>query len=500
MKKILLLYIVTAFGSAQAQDPKELINETIKAYWGESWDKVNFIRTHYYSHNYWLEQSESPNGPFITSYEDVLEVRSLKDLKLYQKKELKYLQTTKPDTSALTVNGDFGMMKYGSFTMPFPPTSGSMDRSKSWMFYCPIKLLQTISTAALTYSKKLTRSGVPHHEIAFASKELTGKILVNTHTLLITEAYIDSYWPNEYYFSIWGKFQTQIQYSLYSLHSGGKCYPLQWNILQNGQHWQQITINQLDFLETVDENIYNIPSDIKAKMTPPIHANDLRPPFERLKEIAPGIKLIEEAWNTGWVEQEDGIVIVEAPISSGYSKHVIQEVKNRFPDKPIKGVIVTSDAWPHLGGVREYMAGRTPIFTSYLNEDILNKLAQADYSNRPDSFHKKKNKLVFRWIQKPVTINDKNIPLTIYPVDGEGGERMVVIYFPKQKLLYASDLIQYLDPSRKIFFFPEYLHEVREVIKKNSLDVETIYAMHLEPTPWKGVVDFLDELVRMKRR
>jgi hypothetical protein len=494
MRKIWLLWIVSAFISVQAQDPMKLINECIKAYGGDSWGKVNFIKTHYYSHNYWLEQSESPEGPYITGYEDVVEIRSLKEVKLYQKKELKYLQTTKPDTSELIMSDGFGMMKYGSFAIPFQPTAGLMDRSKSWLLYCPIKLLQTISGASLTYNKKLTLSGVPHHEIAFSSKELTGKILVNVNTLLITEAYMDSYWPHEYYFSIWGKFQTRIQYSLHSFHGGGKLYPRQWNISQNGQSWQQLTINQVEFLEKVDENVFNIPSEIKAKTMPPANANDLKPPLEQLKEVAAGVKLIEEAWNTGWVEQEDGIVIVEAPISSGYSKHIIHEVKSRFPGKPIKGVIVTSDAWPHLGGAREYMAEGIPVFTSYLNEGILKKLAAADYAIQPDSFHKKNAKPVFKRVQSPVTINDKKNPVTIYPVNGEGGERMVVVYFPKHKLLYASDLIQYNDPSQKIFFFPEYLHEVREVIRKNNLQVETVYAMHLEPTPWVKVNDFLDSL------
>ncbi|NOS92128.1 MAG: MBL fold metallo-hydrolase [Cyclobacteriaceae bacterium] len=494
MKKTLLLWMLTAFVSAQAQDAMNLVNESMKAYGGGSWNKINFIKTHYYSHNYWLEQSENPEGPFITSYEDVFEIRSISDTKLYQKKESKHLLTIKPDTSELIVNNDYGMMRYGSFAMPFQPTSGFMDRSKSWLYYCPIKLLRTISGSALTHNGKVTLSGTPHHEIVFSSKELSGKILINANTRLLTEAYIESYWPSEYYFSIWGKFQTRIQYSLYSLHNGSKLYPHQWNITQNGQPWQQITFSQIEFLEKTNEEVFHISNEIKTKTQVPVKANDVKPTFEKIKEVAQGIKLIEGAWNTGWVEQEDGIVIVEAPISSGHSKSMIEEIKTRFPNKPLKGVIVTSDAWPHLGGAREYMAENVPIFTSYLNENILNKLARADYSIQPDLFDKRKSKPIFKWIQSRVTINDKNIPLTIYPVNGEGGERMVVVYFPRQKLLYASDLIQYLDPSQKIFFFPEYLNEVREVIKKNNLDVETIYAMHLEPTPWKEVTNFLDKL------
>jgi hypothetical protein len=48
--------------------------------------------------------------------------------------------------------------------------------------------------------------------------------------------------------------------------------------------------------------------------------------------------------------------MLEAPIGSGYSEKVIAEVEKRFPNTPIKAVITTSDAWPHLRGVREYVA------------------------------------------------------------------------------------------------------------------------------------------------
>lgn len=275
-------------------------------------------------------------------------------------------------------------------------------------------------------------------------------------------------------------------------------YPRQWNISQNGQAWQQVTINQIELLKKCDESVFSIPQDIKDKTEAPINVNELKPPFNQLKQIAPGVHLIEEAWNTGWVEQENGIVIIEAPISSGYSNQMIQEMKRRFSGKPIKSVIVTSDAWPHLGGSREYMAEGIPIFSSYLNRGVLNKLSEADYSTQPDSYQNKQNKPVFKWIKEPITIDDKNCPITIYPVNGEGGERMVVIYFPKQKLLYASDLIQYLDPSKKVFFFPEYLYEVTAVVKKYNLNVDTVYAMHLEPTPWKEVEDYLAK-VKVKK-
>ncbi len=494
MKKFL---IILAFGYAlkmQGQDPMQMVKQCVEAYGGAVWDHTRFVKMHYFSHTHWLEQSERPEGPYLTTYEDVDETHATDQPKLYQKKEYKHFQMVRPGIAETIVNGKYGMVRYGTMAMPFPATSGFMDRSVSWLDAAPERLLKKVLQAQLSARKAVSLNGISHQVIEFTSPSLSGELFIHPDTHLVTEARIKTNWPHEYYFSIWGKFETRIQYSLYAMYKGNRFYPQQWDIAQNGQPWQQITINRIEFLESTDESLFAIPEDIQAKQERPIKANNLKAPVDNIKEIAPGIKLIEESWNAGWVEQSDGIVILEAPISSGYSKSILEEVRKQFPSKPIKGVIVTSDAWPHLGGAREYMAAQVPIYSSFLNEAILTKLAKADFSADPDTHHMSNKKPRFTWVKASQTIPDAERTLTIYPVNGEGGERMVVVYFPKQKLLYASDLIQYGDPQHKSFFFPEYLFEVQQVIKRNQLEVETVYAMHLEPTPWKKVEEYLSQL------
>ncbi len=494
MKKILIVLAIGYALTAQSQDPAQVVKQCVEAHGGSAWDQTQFVKMHYFSHSNWLEQSERPEGPYLTSYEDVDETHATDQMKLYQKKEYKHFQMARPGVAETVVNGKDGMVRYGKMAMPFPATSGFMDRSLSWLNMAPERLLKQVSNSQLSSRKTIFLNGIAHQVIAFTSPTISGELFIHPNTHLLTEARIKTYWPSEYYFSIWGQFETRIQYSLYALHKGNRFYPHQWDISQNDQPWQQITINHIEFLESTDESLFTIPEDIRARQKKPIKANELKAPLDRIKEIAPGIKLIEESWNTGWAEQSDGIVILEAPISSSYSKSVLEEVKKRYPDKPVKAVIVSSDAWPHLGGAREYMAAQVPIYSSYLNEGILTKLAKADFSPDPDKHHQTNKIPRFAWVQAPQAITDAERPLTIYPVNGEGGERMTVVYFPKQKLLYASDLIQYGDPNHETFFFPEYLFEVQQVIKRYKLDVETVYAMHLEPTPWKKVEDFLNQL------
>lgn len=495
MKRLLYLLLISTPYVMPAQTAEEIVQRTLEQHGGQAWNNVAFVKMHYFLHGYWLEQSESPEGPYLTGYEDVDEIHSVTGTLLYQKKESKHFQTSRPVVAEIVINGEYGTAKYGpGKASGFTATSGYLDRQKTWLRYCPERLLKALAGAKVTLGKPTVINGVSHYQVAFKSDLDAGTVFINVNTNLITQVELDTYLPNEYYFSIWGKFKTRVIYSLYNLHRNSKFYPYQWNVEANGQPWQQITLNRAEFLPTTDESVFAISDSIRQSYEAQVKNKDLVVPLASRKEIAPAISLVEDNWNTGWVEQQDGIVVIEAPIGSGYSKQVMQQIKKMFPAKPIKGVVVTSDAWPHLGGVREYVAAKVPVYSSPLNEGILNKLLSSDYSVDPDTYQLSKVKPVYRWVAKPLTIDDPVTPLTIYPVNGEAGERMAVVYFPKQKLLYATDLIQYWNRARKIFFFPEYLHEVAEVVRKNQLQVETIYAMHLEPTPWKDVEDFLAKL------
>ena len=68
---------------------------------------------------------------------------------------------------------------------------------------------------------------------------------------------------------------------------------------------------------------------------------------------------------------------------------------------------------------------------------------------------------------------------------GENGERMMAVYFPALQLLYTSDEIQRQRDGS--FFMPEFLLEVRDMIRREHLDVERVFGMHIGPTPWPEI-------------
>ncbi len=176
------------------------------------------------------------------------------------------------------------------------------------------------------------------------------RIFLNAETHLPTAVEWSSAYPADTFWSIWGDVTTRIYYSFWWLQNGIH-YPLQADIVRNGLPDRTITITKLEFNPSVPTDEFAISAETRAAFAPRAQRTaDDRSPGEKTVELAPGIVLIPGAWNTTLVRQDDGVVVLEAPISSGYSAKVMAVAQSKFPGMPIKAVISTSDSWPHIGG------------------------------------------------------------------------------------------------------------------------------------------------------
>lgn len=65
-----------------------------------------------------------------------------------------------------------------------------------------------------------------------------------------------------------------------------------------------------------------------------------------------------------------------------------------------------------------------------------------------------------------------------------------MVYFPEHRLLYASDTL--VMNGNHTLYDPQLMHEVRQAVEREHLAVDTVYAMHEGPTPWRDVIALLD--------
>jgi hypothetical protein len=276
----------------------------------------------------------------------------------------------------------------------------------------------------------------------------------------------------------------------------GAYWPMQQKISFNGQPLRDVTYGLAVLgAAPVAADSFAVADSARAQFAAASMLN-----FSRLRagmrgpasELAPGIVRIPDFWSETLVRQPDGVVLFEAHISAQYLHDVIAESKRRWPDAPIKALVMTSDPWAHLGGVREAMALGIPIYVNARSVPFLTSFAAAPHTLAPDALARE---LQLRRAPRFIPVSSKTVigtgenRIELYPVGGTTGERMVMAYFPTRKLLYGADLVFAERDANGVptnRFLETEATDLRAAVAREHLDVDTVFCVqNTPPVPWR---------------
>jgi len=492
----LLLSASTTASSYAQSSAEDILQAALDAMGGqERLESVTSLRFTGAGYQNALEQSERPEGPYLTQYQLRTELRDVSNHAVRQHTITRSLW--QPQGASLTFIHADGMyaMARGEVQRPYPPTFGRDIRDA--LLTSPERvLLHAHASDDLRAEPDVMLQGMRHNVLAFTVEDIPMRVYLHAYTHLPTA--VDYERPS--YFDVWGDATYRVLYSLWQLEENGIRYPHQWDTEHNGFPYRSFTIMDLELNPGAPADSFAIAEETKTAYAQVLNrpgfrdvelGQQLGQPGRPAAELAEGIIEIPGAWDVVLVEQADGIVIVEAPISSEYSEQVLAEAKRRFPGKPIKGVISTSDAWPHIGGVRPYVASGIPIYVLDLNLPIIQRLIDAPYASQPDRLEQERRLPNFQAVSGRIQLGEGPNRLELYPIRGEGGERMLMVHFPGHNLLYGADLVQRQRDGT--FFMPQYLSELVEAADREGLTVENAFAMHIGVTAWSEILDAIAE-------
>lgn len=464
---------------SQSYSAEEILTRSIAAMGGKA--KLQSIQTISYNvkgHEYMLEQSERPEGPYYVSYFSGAVSKNLPQQKcLYT---LRYESNQRP--YRILVQGDKVAAVAGANLLPMYPESDEL------LFLAPEQILLLAASTKSTFIKDTPIHGIKNHLLVSTLQGYPVRILINSHSFILTGIEISRYYSSNFAHA-WGDSKKLYLFSFWHLDKNGISLPYQTDIFLNGKHFRTTTIDSVRFNQPVAADSVSINDTSYTKMLAlkkRIDPNE--PPILNAKEIYPGIQFLPGNWNTLLVKTNEGIVVLEAPVSSNYSAVVMGVARKLFPTDQVKAVISTSDAWMHIAGLRHYMAAGKPIYTHHLNVAINRQLAAAHYNTYPDSLSKKRPSIIIKPVSEKTTVGSGTNAMIVYPMHGASSERMMIVYFPALRLLYTSDLVQ---PSKNKFFMPQYLHELIRFVSAASLNVDKIVGMHLPLTDYATVTEFL---------
>jgi hypothetical protein len=366
----------------------------------------------------------------------------------------------------------------------------------------PERLLLTAASAppaSLWIDGPVSFQGVPHVHVAFPWRGGRAVLLLNAQTSLPSAVEIVRAYPEDVMLGVWGDMTRRIEYSYWTLESGRLRYPRQWNVYENGQQREMRTITDFEVDVAVDEETFAALADVSV---PPAGAAprptrrtltpfDVEPP----EELVPGIVQVRSWWNVVLVDQGDAVVVIEGPLSSEYGERILELASQRF-NKPVRAVINSSDAWPHIGGLRTYVASGVPVITHRLNRPLLERLFAAPYVTAPDLLAMQPRAAQIQGIDGRVEIGSGPNRLVVAPIGGEWSERMLMAYWPEHELLYGADLVFPPNPRSDGFFMPVYLDELVNAARREGFTPQRVIAMHAAPLEWSALLAEIDRVVR----
>ncbi|MCP3140624.1 MBL fold metallo-hydrolase [Pyxidicoccus xibeiensis] len=493
----LVVLVLLALPSFSAGDPaRERVRAATEAMGGEARLRaLSSLRIQGIGHWNLMEQSERPSPPWLVVYEQVEELRVPARHRLRQKTEGRGsagMEAWKP--MVMGMDGDVvAMEREGQMR---PASGAQLQDMRERLDFAPERvLLIALDAADLRAAPDTVLQDVPHHVVTFRHGSATVRLFLNAHTRLPTLVESEDAHPADLFWNIWGDVKTRLFFQSWSLEPGGLRYPRHWEWERNGHSYHSFTVTKLELDVPVSDADLAIPEDVRkafdARRTATADDLPLGHPSRPAAELAPGVVHLPGRWDVALVKQDDGLVVLEAPIASGYSARVLEEASKRFPGVKVKAVVSTSDAWPHVGGLREYAARGIPLQVLDLNRPLVERLLKAPRTRVPDALAKAPRAAKLQAVGRRTLLGTGKNRVELIPVRTETGERMLFAWLPEQRLLYTSDLVQPVPGGA--FFNVQQVAEVLEVATREKLDVARVFGMHLDATEWTALTTAVEK-------
>lgn len=479
-------------------DPERMIQRGLAALGGEAaLCAVHSVSVSGIGHQYLIEQSERPAGPWIALYEEREALSDLRGLRVRASLRTRFVQF--PDwTPWRTIIADTGAAAFVFGDRQGPAQVANALEAAWTLELDPLRIWITAREAPdVRVAGDTVLQDVPHAIVTFTWRDRPVRVFVNAHTWMPTAIAVRA--PELHgHGSVWGDAWVTRWFSTWSLEAGGVRYPRQRDVYFEHYPWQSFTATNVVMNVETPADSFGIARDTRdafaaASATGGLRDMQLGQMFggrdSEPVALPGGTVVLPGAWYATLVPVDEDLIVLEAPISPEYSAQVIAEARRRFPGRHITAVISTSDAWPHVGGVRGYVATGVPVYAVDVNIPLLERLVRQPWTAAPDALERNPRSPQFRPVQQKTRLGSGDDAMELYPIRSESGERMLMVYWSAHRLLYAADLIQQQRDGS--FFWPLYLREVADAVEREGLDVETVFAMHLSPTPWTAIMEAL---------
>jgi len=266
-----------------------------------------------------------------------------------------------------------------------------------------------------------------------------------------------------------GDTSVEFDYSDYR-DFGGVLFPARIRRTQGGHPVLDIAVSAVTANPTAP---FTVPAEVSNATVPPITVT--------VEPLAPGVHYVKGGTHHSVaIDQQDHIVVVEAPLNEARSLAVIAKVKETIPNKPIRYLINSHHHFDHSGGLRTYVDEGATIVTHQLNRAYYEQAWAAPHTLNPDRLAQSKKTATFETVSDKHVLTDGRRAIEIHHVAGNGhNDAFVMVYLPAEKILIEVDAWAPTPPNVPLPAVPSpFAVNLHDNIQRLKLDVRQIAALH----------------------
>lgn len=204
-----------------------------------------------------------------------------------------------------------------------------------------------------------------------------------------------------------------------------------WTLAAARAAWRQDA--PLDTLLTAPTSFTTVPIDPELPTAPP-----------EFTEVTSGVWLASmEDLDTRSlvVEFTDHLAVVEFAIGSPNGERLVDGIKTRWPDKPIKWALFSHHHPHYLGGVRALVAEGATVVTTPGNEALVRKMCAAPFTLRPDRLARAPRPLQLQTFTGRFELKDASNQLVAIDIGARSThtDEFVIFWLPKGYTLFETE-------------------------------------------------------------
>lgn len=152
-----------------------------------------------------------------------------------------------------------------------------------------------------------------------------------------------------------------------------------------------------------------------------------------------------------------------------------------FPGHHPIVLVVTDLAWPHVAGVRAWVARGATVVGHRAARSFLERVVNRRWTLAPDLLERRRGHASFRFRAVNDSMSLAGGDIVVFPIDGVASEVALAAFVRPSKFLWASDFVQDLDAPT------QYVDEVAAAVRRIGIAPSLVAAEHVKLAQWSRV-------------